>query len=214
MMVDGLEQLRVRGQHGRRSARARRTRTTTPSTPRRRCWRSEAQAQRVIDPLAGRFWKIVNPSVRKRLGEPVAYKLMPGDNVLPFAGPEASVTKRAAFMTRHLWVTRHDPRERYAAGEYPNQHPGGAGLPGYVQDDAPLENTDVVALVHLRRAPRRPARGLAGDAGDHDRLHAQARRLLRPQPRPGRAAPDGAWRVLRASSRSRARARDLAIMRP
>jgi primary-amine oxidase len=105
---------------------------------------SEARAQRLLDPLAGRFWKVVNPSVRNRLGEPVAYKLMPGENVRPFAGPEASVTKRAAFMTRHLWVTRHDPRERYAAGEYPNQHPGGAGLPAYVQDDAPLENTDVV----------------------------------------------------------------------
>jgi primary-amine oxidase len=105
---------------------------------------SEARAQRLLDPLAGRFWKVVNPSVRNRLGEPVAYKLMPGENVLPFAGPEASVTKRAAFMTRHLWVTRHDPRERYAAGEYPNQHPGGAGLPTYVRDDAPLENTDVV----------------------------------------------------------------------
>ena len=105
---------------------------------------SEAQAQRLLDPLAGRFWKVVNPSVRNRLGEPVAYKLMPGENVRPFAGPEASVTKRAAFMTRHLWVTRHDPRERYAAGEYPNQHPGGAGLPTYVRDDAPLENTDVV----------------------------------------------------------------------
>jgi primary-amine oxidase len=105
---------------------------------------SEARAQRILDPLAGRFWKIVNPSVRNRLGEPVAYKLMPGENVLPFAGPEAAVTKRAGFMTRHLWVTRHDPRERYAAGEYPNQHPGGAGLPSYVRDDAPLENTDVV----------------------------------------------------------------------
>ncbi len=105
---------------------------------------SEARAQRILDPLAGRFWKVVNPSVRNRLGEPVAYKLMPGENVLPFAGPEASVTKRAGFMTRHLWVTRHDPRERYAAGDYPNQHAGGAGLPSYVRDDAPLENTDVV----------------------------------------------------------------------
>src|SRR6266851_3498253 len=101
-------------------------------------------AQRLLDPLAGRFWKVVNPSARNRLGEPVAYKLVPGENVRPFAGPEASVIKRAGFMTRHLWVTRHDPRERYAAGEYPNQHPGGAGLPTYVQDDAPLENTDVV----------------------------------------------------------------------
>jgi primary-amine oxidase len=106
--------------------------------------RSEGEAQRIVDPLRGRFWKVVNPSVRNRLGEPVGYKLVPGENVLPFAGPEASVTRRAGFMTRHLWVTRHDPRERYAAGEYPNQHPGGAGLPTYVRDDAPLEDTDVV----------------------------------------------------------------------
>ena len=106
--------------------------------------RSEKEAQRMIDPLAGRFWKIVNPSVVNRLGEPVAYKLMPGENVRAFAAADASVSKRAAFMTRHLWVTRYDPRERYAAGDYPNQHVGGAGLPAYVADDAPLENADVV----------------------------------------------------------------------
>ena len=39
------------------------------------------------------------------------------------------MAKRAGFMTKHVWVTRYDPRERYAAGDYPNQHPGGAGLP-------------------------------------------------------------------------------------
>ncbi|HEV8674627.1 MAG TPA: primary-amine oxidase [Methylomirabilota bacterium] len=105
---------------------------------------SELEAQRIIDPLAGRFWKVVNPSVRNRLGEPVGYKLVPGENVLPFAGSAASVIRRAGFTTRHLWVTRFDPRERYAAGDYPNQHPGGAGLPSYAQDDASLENTDVV----------------------------------------------------------------------
>ena len=105
---------------------------------------SEAQAQRLIDPLAGRYWKVVNPAVRNRLGEPVGYKLVPGENVGQFAGPDAQVTRRAGFMTRHLWVTRYHPRERFAAGDYPNQHPGGAGLPAYVQDDEPLENTDVV----------------------------------------------------------------------
>ena len=29
---------------------------------------TEAEAQRIIDPLPARFWKIVNPSVRNRLG--------------------------------------------------------------------------------------------------------------------------------------------------
>ncbi len=105
---------------------------------------SEARAQRVLDPLSGRFWTVVNPAVSNRFGEPVGYKLVPGENVLPFAGPGAQVTRRAGFMTKHLWVTRYDPGERYAAGDYPNQHPGGAGLPSYVQDDAPLANTDVV----------------------------------------------------------------------
>jgi primary-amine oxidase len=104
----------------------------------------ESEAQRIIDPLVGRFWKIVNPSARNRLGEPVGYKLVPGENVLPFAAPESQVARRAGFMAKHLWVTRYDPREKYATGDYPNQHPGGAGLPSYVRDDAPLENTDLV----------------------------------------------------------------------
>jgi primary-amine oxidase len=82
--------------------------------------------------------------VRNRLGEPVAYKLVPGDNVLPFAGPESSVIKRAAFMTRHLWVTPYAPRERYAAGDYPNQHGGGDGLPRWTAADRPVADTDVV----------------------------------------------------------------------
>ncbi len=104
----------------------------------------ESQAQRVIDPLAARFWKVVNPSANNALGNPVAYKLMPGDNVLPFASSEAAVIKRAGFMTKHVWVTAFDENEKYAAGDYPNQHAGGAGLPEYVQADRSLEDTDVV----------------------------------------------------------------------
>jgi primary-amine oxidase len=104
----------------------------------------ESGAQRNVDPLSARYWKIANPAARNALGNPVAYKLQPGENVLPFAAPEASVSRRAAFMTRHLWVTRYDPRERYAAGDYPNQHPGGAGLPAYTSQDRSIADEDVV----------------------------------------------------------------------
>jgi primary-amine oxidase len=104
----------------------------------------ESEAQRTINPLSGRYWQVSNPTVRNGVGEPVAYKLVPGDNVLPFFQPDAQALRRGAFATRHLWVTRYDPAERFAAGEYPYQHPGGAGLPSYVQADRPLENTDVV----------------------------------------------------------------------
>ncbi len=105
---------------------------------------TESQAQRVISPLSARYWTVVNPSVNNRLGRPVGYKLMPGENVLPFAGEASSVLKRAGFATKHLWVTPFEPRERYAAGDYPNQHAGGAGLPSYTKADRPITDTDVV----------------------------------------------------------------------
>jgi len=117
---------------------------------------TESEAQRVIDPLAGRYWKVVNPSVLNGVGEPVAYKLMPGENVLPFAHPTSSVYKRATFATRHLWVTPYAPEERYPAGDYPNQHPGGAGLPAWTQANRSLENTNVVLwyTVGVHHVPR------------------------------------------------------------
>ena len=106
--------------------------------------RRESEAQQNVDPLGGRYWLVVNPSVENGLGEPVGYKLVPGDNVVPFAHPDASIAKRAAFMTKHLWVTPYEPAERYPAGDYPNQHRGGAGLPAWTEADRPIEATDVV----------------------------------------------------------------------
>ena len=104
----------------------------------------EHEAQQLIDPLSGRYWKIANPSVQNGLGEPVAYKLVPGGNVLPFAQPGSSVRSRAAFAEKHLWVTPFEHSERYPAGEYPNQHTGGAGLPEWTAANRSIENTDVV----------------------------------------------------------------------
>ena len=56
----------------------------------------ESLAQRLVEPRAARFWRIVNPSSRNRLGGPVGYRLMPGENVPPFAAPEASVYSMAS----------------------------------------------------------------------------------------------------------------------
>jgi primary-amine oxidase len=117
---------------------------------------TEAEAQQVIDPLSGRYWKVVNPTILNGVDEPVGYKLMPGENVLPFARPESSVFKRATFATKHLWVTPYNPAERYPAGDYPNQHPGGAGLPEWTQVNRSLENTNVVLwyTVGVHHVPR------------------------------------------------------------
>jgi primary-amine oxidase len=104
----------------------------------------ESEAQRVIDPLKGRYWRIENPTRQNAVGDPVAYKLHPGDNVLPFYQPDAYAIQRAGFTTRHLWVTPYDAAQNFPAGDYPNQHAGGDGLPAYTAADRPLENTDLV----------------------------------------------------------------------
>ena len=105
---------------------------------------TEKAAQRLIDPMKGRYWKVVNPAKTNAMGYPTAYKLMPGENTLPLARPSASVINRATYMTQHLWVTPYSADENYPAGDYPNQHPGGAGLPQWTAADRPVEDTDIV----------------------------------------------------------------------
>ena len=105
---------------------------------------TESAAQRLIDPMTARYWKIVNPSVFNHVGQPVGYKLQPGENLLPFAHPESSVMRRAGYMSKHLWVTPYHPEERCPAGDYPNQNPGGEGLPAWTKANRSVENTDLV----------------------------------------------------------------------
>ncbi len=117
---------------------------------------TEQGAQRVIDPARSRHWRIVNPHVRNHLGEPVAYKLVPGPTPTLLAAPTSSVGRRATFATRNLWVTPYRPDERRSAGEYPNQHAGGDGLPRWTAEDRSIEDTDVVlwytfGVTHLPR---------------------------------------------------------------
>jgi primary-amine oxidase len=106
--------------------------------------KTEHEAQQLIDPLRGRYWKIVNPHSTNSLGEAVAYKLSPGENVLAFQHPGAYVSRRAGFMRKHLWVTPYDPEELYATGKYPNQNPTDTGLPMFTRANRSIEDTDVV----------------------------------------------------------------------
>lgn len=104
----------------------------------------ESTAQREVDPFTGRYWKVVNREVTGHLGAPVAYKLVPGRVTWPMASPESVIGRRAGFMYHHLWATPNRRDERYPAGEFPYQHPGGAGLPEWTAADRSLEDTDLV----------------------------------------------------------------------
>jgi len=105
---------------------------------------TEAQARRVVDPARSRYWKVVSTTARNRLGLPTAYKLVPGATPTLLADAESSVGRRAGFATRNLWVTKYEPDERRAAGDYPNQHPGGDGLPRWTARDRDIVDEDIV----------------------------------------------------------------------
>jgi primary-amine oxidase len=104
---------------------------------------NERDARRMADPATARTWKVINPSVRNRLGGPVGYKLVPFVGPTLLAAPDSDLARRAEFARTHLWVTRFDPREMHAAGDYPNQH-AGDGIGTWVEQERDLVDTDVV----------------------------------------------------------------------
>ncbi|MFZ0666924.1 MAG: primary-amine oxidase [Acidimicrobiales bacterium] len=117
---------------------------------------SELEACRLIDPSRSRVWRIINRKSLNGLGMPVAYKLLPGASPTLLAGETSSVYRRAGFATKNVWVTRFDPTERRAAGDHPNQHQGGDGLPRFVSQNRNLVDQDIVVwytfgLTHIPR---------------------------------------------------------------
>ncbi|ACU71544.1 Amine oxidase (copper-containing) [Catenulispora acidiphila DSM 44928] len=113
------------------------TRTITPL-------RRESDGGRLAAPERGRTWRVLNPSSVNGLGQPVGYTLFPQAAPTLLADPASSLYGRAGFAAKHLWVTAYDPAERYSAGDFVNQHPGGAGIPAFAANDRPIEDADVV----------------------------------------------------------------------
>lgn len=105
---------------------------------------SELTAQRSVNSASARFWRIANTQQRNRLGRPVSYRLLPGENCPPFVQPDAAVMKRAGFTAHHLWVTPYEAAERFPSGDYPNQHPTGDGLPRWTAANRNVTNTPLV----------------------------------------------------------------------
>ena len=104
----------------------------------------ERDAAREADGRTGRYWKIVNPGRKNSVGGPTGYKLMVQASPLMLAQEDCFMRMRGGFATKHLWVTRYAPDERYASGEFPNQHAGGDGLPKFVAQNRRIENEDIV----------------------------------------------------------------------
>lgn len=119
--------------------------------PRRSVWVLEEQV--VASEGDGRLdhgavqWKVINPSRRNAWGQHTGYVVESHDLVDPLMHP--ADYQRAGFIGHNLWVTAHDPEQRYAAGDTPNQNPSAPGLPQFVRDNASLVNRDLVLWLTL-----------------------------------------------------------------
>ncbi len=105
---------------------------------------SESTAARRADATRGRTWRVVSTERTNRFGRPTAYTLYPEAAPVLLADPSSSISARSGFATNHLWVTRYDPAQRYPAGDFVNQHPGGAGLPAFIAGDQDIDGADIV----------------------------------------------------------------------
>ena len=89
-------------------------------------------------------WRVVNSGRRTELGHNPSYQLATGHRVTSLLGPNDGPQQRAAFSANELWVSRHAPGERNAAGRYLNQKQMSGGVPAFVADKAGVDNQDIV----------------------------------------------------------------------
>ena len=118
--------------------------------------RSEGEARRNVDSAHSRSWKVVNPHRVNRLGGQVGFRLLPGATPTMLAQDGSRVAERAGFARHNLWVTPFHADQLCAAGDHPNLHPGGGGLPAWSAADRAIEDTDIVlwhtvGVTHLPR---------------------------------------------------------------
>ncbi len=117
---------------------------------------TESEGVRDANGTVGRVWRISSAERTNRLGRPTGYVLFPEGNATLFNHAESWSRKRAGFAAHHLWVTRYERDELWAAGYAPNMHPGGSGLPSYIAGDRPIDGEDLVVwhtfgLTHFPR---------------------------------------------------------------
>jgi primary-amine oxidase len=114
---------------------------------------SESQSGRDYKWETQRAWKVLNPTKKNRHGTNTAYKIVPGAAIPAMIDESSPVFQRASVIGHTLWVTAHDDKERWPAGDYPTQsesdltagaEPHAQGIRRWIADDAPLESADVV----------------------------------------------------------------------
>ncbi len=120
---------------------------------RRSMWTIERAPVAAEGPMSGEGhvarWRLVDTGASTALGHAPCIEIVTGERATSLLSPDDESQAHAAFSAHTLWLTRHDPRELYAAGDYPNQSHGGDGLPAYVANADPVDNTDLVLWANI-----------------------------------------------------------------
>ena len=111
---------------------------------------------RLANGEVGRVWHVINPEKQNRHGFPVGYQLHMPDEPTMMAAEGSSISKRAGFGSKHVWLTQFDENERFPSGTYPNQNPGQGTITQWVEQQRPVDGDDIVlwpsfAMTHFPR---------------------------------------------------------------
>ncbi len=121
--------------------------TLPEQSSRRSLWRivpDTIETETALRAMDGpQVWRIENPGKRTALGHHPGYQIQ-GIAPASLLNAEDWPQRRAAFSGQNLWITAYRRGERHAAGRYPNQSIGGAGLPDYLNGDK-IDGADLVA---------------------------------------------------------------------
>jgi len=104
----------------------------------------------------------VNKKHKNSVGDPVAYKLVPGENAFTYANASSALRRRAGFINKHLWITPFKNQEKYPSGDYPNKpNFTSDGLPVWTQTNRSIVDTSLVlwytlGVLHVPRLEEWP----------------------------------------------------------
>ena len=87
---------------------------------------------RDADPFSTRHWEISSGTTHNAVGGHTSFALETAAIARPLSQPDYEPLLRAAFAQHTFWVTRYAEGEDYAAGDFPNQGHGPAGLPSFI----------------------------------------------------------------------------------
>ena len=105
---------------------------------------NEGEAKRKTSSKKSRVWKISNPSKKNGVGNPTAYKILPGNTPVLLSNANSPIGHRASFAKYNLWATPFEKDEIYGAGTHTVMHSGQGGLDEITSKNRDISNCDLV----------------------------------------------------------------------